>query len=198
GSLDPSDTSTISLPPPGAVSLALGSGYLWAVSGPKTTPGTDDSVWLVDPASNEVVRSLRLGRETTSIAFGGGAAWIGAFANEREELASFPGPWTGASWLISVKFGATGPEKRYYQLDKAHDTAGPTGSAVAVGYGRVWVLTCGTCNTGGHNGELLEFDPAKGEVVKRVPVGKKGQNDIADGAGAGMGAKDGDASVTEP
>ncbi len=43
GPLDPSNTSKIHLPPPGAVSLALGSGYLWAVAGPKTTPGTDDA-----------------------------------------------------------------------------------------------------------------------------------------------------------
>ena len=197
GSLDPSDTSEIPLAPPGATGLALGSGYLWAIAGPKTTPGTDDSVWLIDPASNQVVRSLRLGRETTSIAFGGGAAWIGAFANEREELASFPGTWTGASWLISVKFGATGPEKQYYQLDKGRDTAGPTGSAVAAGYGKVWVLTCGTCNTGGHNEELLEFDPAQGEVVKRFRVDRQEPNGLAVGAGSVWVANQVDASVTQ-
>src|SRR5439155_12437660 len=108
GPLDPSDTYKIHLPPPGAVSLALGAGYLWAVAGPKTTLGTDDRMWLVDPASNRVVRLLRLGRETTSIAFGDGAACIGAFANEHE-IASFPAPWRGASWLSSFKFGAAGP-----------------------------------------------------------------------------------------
>ena len=43
GPLNPSDTSEIHLPPPGAVSLALGLGYLWAVAGPKTTPGTERS-----------------------------------------------------------------------------------------------------------------------------------------------------------
>jgi hypothetical protein len=64
-------------------------------------------VWLVDPASDRVVRFLRLGRETTSIAFGGGAAWIGAFASEREILSTSP-LWTGASWLFSVRFGAAG------------------------------------------------------------------------------------------
>src|SRR5438874_8735980 len=88
GPLDPSDTSKIHLPPPGAVSLALGAGYLWAVAGPKTTPGTDDRVWLVDPASNRVVRLLRLGRETTSIAFGDGAAWIGALDRKSTRLNS--------------------------------------------------------------------------------------------------------------
>jgi DNA-binding SARP family transcriptional activator/streptogramin lyase len=180
GPLDPSSTWKIQLPPPGAVSLALGSGYLWAVAGPKTTPGTDDRVWLIDPASNRVVRLLRLGRQTTSIAFGGGAAWIGAFANERT-LLSGPGPWTGASWLFSVKFGPAGPRKQSYRLETG-DTAGP--SAVAVGYGKVWVLTCGTCNIGADNQKLLEFDPKKGRVVKRIPLGSRNPNALAVGAGS--------------
>ena len=180
GPLDPASMSEIRLPPPGAVSLALGSGYLWAVAGPKTTPGTDDRVWLIDEASNRVVRLLRLGRETTSIAFAGGAAWIGAFANE-QSLLSGPPPWVGASWLFSVKFGATGSREQAYRLETG-DTAGP--SAVAVGYGKVWVLTCGTCNIGVDNQKLLEFDPEKGRVVKRLPLGSRNPNALAVGAGS--------------
>jgi DNA-binding SARP family transcriptional activator/streptogramin lyase len=179
GPLDPSHTPKIHLPPPGAVSLALGSGYLWAVAGPKTTPGTDDRVWLIDPTSNRVVRLLRLGRETTSIAFADGTAWIGAFANERTLLSGAP-PWTGASWLFSVKFGATGPRKQSYRLETG-DTAGP---AVAVGYGKVWVLTCGTCNTGFDNQKLLEFDPKKGRIIKRIALGTRNPNALAVGAGS--------------
>jgi DNA-binding SARP family transcriptional activator/streptogramin lyase len=193
GPLDPSNTSKIHLPPPGAVSLALGAGYLWAVAGPKTTPGTDDRVWLVDPASNRVVRLLRLGRETTSIAFGGGAAWIGAFASERK-IASAPPPWTGASWLFSVKFGAAGPRKQSYRLENG-DTAGP--SAVAVGFGKVWVLTCGTCNIGADNQKLLEFDPGTGRVVKRIPLGSRNPNALAVGAGSVWLVSQVDASVLQ-
>ena len=194
GPLDPSDTSKIHLPPPGAVSLALGAGYLWAVAGPKTTPGTDDRVWLVDPASNRVVRLLRLGRETTSIAFGDGAAWIGAFANEHDEIASFPAPWRGASWLFSVKFGAAGPRTQSYRLETG-DTAGP--SAVAVGDGKVWVLTCGTCNIGVDNQKLLEFDPGTGRVVKRIPLGSRNPNALAVGAGSVWLVSQVDASVLQ-
>src|SRR5947208_5415065 len=194
GPLDPSDTSKIHLPPPGAVSLALGAGYLWAVAGPKTTPGTDDRVWLVDPASNRVVRLLRLGRETTSIAFGDGAAWIGAFANEHDEIASFPAPWRGASWLFSVKFGAAGPRTQSYRLETG-DTAGP--SAVAVGDGKVWVLTCGTCNIGVDNQKLLEFDPGTGRVVKRIPLGSRNPNALAVGAGSVSLVSQVDASVLQ-
>jgi DNA-binding SARP family transcriptional activator/streptogramin lyase len=179
GPLDPSQTPKIHLPPPGAVSLALGSGYLWAVAGPKTTPGTDDRVWLIDPTSNRVVRLLRLGREATSIAFADGTAWIGAFANERT-LLSGPPPWIGASWLFSVKFGATGPRKQSYRLETG-DTAGP---AVGVGYGKVWVLTCGTCNTGFDNQKLLEFDPKEGRIIKRIALGTRNPNALAVGAGS--------------
>ena len=77
------------------------------------------------------------------------------FASERV-LLSTPPPWKAASWLFSVKFGAAGPRKQSYRLETG-DTSGP--SAVAVGYGKVWVLTCGNCNIGHDNQKLLEFDP---------------------------------------
>src|SRR5437764_1965139 len=194
GPLDPSNTPKIHLPPPGAVSLALGSGYLWAVAGPKTTPGTDDRVWLIDQASNRVVRLLRLGRETTSIAFAHGAAWIGAFASEHEEIASFPAAWTGASWLFSIRTGAVGPRTQSYRLETG-DIAGP--SAVAVGDGKVWVLTFGTCNVGVANQKLLEFDPGTGRVVKRIPLGSRNPNALAVGAGSVWLVNQVDASVMQ-
>ena len=178
GPLDPSSTPTIDLPPPGAVSLALGSGYLWAVAGPKTTFGTDDRVWLIDPANNHVVRELRLGSETTSIVYANGTAWIGAFGSERKLL---DGERTGASWLFSVKLGATGPRTHKYRLDTG-DTAGPVG--VSVGYGRVWVLNCGTCNGPTDNQELIEFDPNKRRVVKRIALTGRNPNALAVGAGS--------------
>lgn len=180
GPLDPSSTPTINLPPPGAVSLALGSGYLWAVAGPKTTFGSDDRVWLVDPATNRVVRELRLQSQTTSIAYAHGTAWIGAFANERELLAMRV-MVTGTSWLFSVRFGATGPRTHKYRLENG-DTAGPGG--VAVGFGRVWVLNCGTCNGPVDNQQLFEFDPRKGRVVKRIPLSGRNANALAVGAGS--------------
>ena len=195
GPLDPGATSKIHLPPPGAVSLALGSGYLWAVAGPKTTPGTDDRMWVIDPESNRIVRSLRLGRQTTSIAFGEGAAWIGAFASEHEEIASFPAAWTGASWLFSIRTGAAGLRTQSYRLDETGDTSGP--SAVAVGDHKVWVLTCGNCNQGHDTQKLLEFDPDKRKIVKRIPLGSRNPNSLAVGAGFVWFANQVDASVTQ-
>jgi DNA-binding SARP family transcriptional activator/streptogramin lyase len=183
GRLEPSHKTDIALEPPGAVSLALGSGYLWATVGGKTTPGEDDRVWLIDPTSNRVVRLLRLGRETTSIAFGEGAAWIGAFA-----------PETGTSWLVSVKTGAVGLRKQSYRLENG-DSAGP--SAVAVGYGKVWVLNCGNCDTAADNQKLLEFDPKNGRVVKRIPLGSRNPNALAVGAGSVWLVSQVDASVMQ-
>jgi streptogramin lyase len=179
GPLDPSSTPTIDLPQPGAVSLALGSGYLWAVAGPKTTFGTDDRVWLIDPATNRVVRQLRLGSETTSVAYAGGTAWVGAFGSEQKMRYGSQGD--GASWLFSVKLGARGPRMHKYLLETG-DSAGPF--SVAVGYGMVWVLNCGTCNGPVDNQKLFAFDPDKRRFVKRIPLGGRNANALAVGAGA--------------
>ena len=192
GRLEPSHESKIPLPRPGAVSLALGSGYLWAVAGPKTTPGVDDRVWVIDPTTNRIVRLLRLGRPTTSLAYADGTAWIGAFANDGT-LQSGPPPWTGGSWLFSVKLGATGLRTRSYRLENG-DTWGPV---VAVGYGKVWALNCGNCNDGVDNQKLLEFDPKKGRVVKRIPLGSRNPNALAVGAGSVWYVSQVDASVTQ-
>ncbi len=188
GSLDPSATSQIQLPFPGAVSLALGQGYLWAVAGPKTTFGQDDRVWLIDPATNQIVGRLRLGRETWSIALGEGAAWIGAFGSVKEMRSGSQG--LGASWLISVKFGAAGPQTHDYLLERG-DTGPP---AAAVGYGKVWVLARANSNVAD---KLLEFDPVQGKVVRRFPIGKNKPNGLAVGAGSVWIANQTDASLTQ-
>ena len=185
-------TSKINLTPPGATALALGDGYLWAIAGPKTTFGEDDRVWLIDPASNRIVRQKRLGRETDSIAFGDGAAWIGAFGNVRKMLSDPQG--TGASWLFSVKTGATGLRTRSYRLERG-DTAGPSVLGMAFGDHKVWVLTCGACNHGVHNQKLLEFDPDKWKVVKRIPLGQRNPNAVAFGGGFVWLASQVDASL---
>jgi len=188
GLLHPSHTSVIHIPWPGAGALALGSGYLWAIAGPITTPGGDDRVSLVDLASDQVVRSLRLGHETTSIAFGEGAAWIGGFANENQ-IGNQPPGWTGTSWLSVVR--AAGRRAQSYRLETGV-TAGP--GQVAVGYGKVWVLTAGPIPAGQ---QLLEFDPDKREVVHDIPLGGREPNSLAIGAGSVWLTDQIDASVTQ-
>jgi DNA-binding SARP family transcriptional activator len=192
GSLDPSNTSNIYLPPPGAVSLALGSGYLWAVAGPKTTPRTDDRVWLINPATNEVVRLIKLHRETTSLTFVDGTAWIGAFANERTIAR---GVFAGQSWLFSIRMGANGPRIRSYRLDKSIDTSGP--GSVGVANGKVWVLNCGRCNQSLDTQRLLELDPRTGKVLKRIALSGRNANALAVGGGYVWFVSQVDASVTQ-
>jgi hypothetical protein len=191
GTLDPASTPKIRLPKPGATGLARGSGYLWAIAGPKTSFGIDDRVWLIEPATNEIVQTLHLGRQTTSIDFGDGAAWIGAFASERKEKLYTSGV-AGASWLFSVRTGAAGLRTRRYRLEKG-DTAGPL--AVSAGLAKVWVPTCGYCNRGFDNQKLLEFDPAKWKVVHEIPLGHRNPNALAVGGGFVWVASQVDASV---
>ena len=55
---------------------------------------------------------------------------------------------------------------------------------VAVGYGKVWVLNCGTCNGPIDNQKLLEFDPRERRVVKRFSLRGRNPNALAVGAGS--------------
>jgi hypothetical protein len=112
-----------------------------------------------------------------AIAYAHGTAWIGAFGGEHKQLYGPQGP--GASWLFSVKFGATGPRRHRYRLETG-DLSGPVG--VAVGYGKVWVLNraAGPLD----NQKLIEFDPHEGRVVKRIPLGARNHDALAVGAGS--------------
>jgi DNA-binding beta-propeller fold protein YncE len=173
GPLTPSHTATIHIPPPGAASLALGAGYVWVIVGPLTLPGQDDRLSLVDLATDRVVNSLRLGRETTSIAFGDGAVWVGAFVSERKESSQPNPPWTGPSWLYVLRAGARRAQS--YRVENG-DACGPV---VTVGEQRVWVLTCGRSNLGGRGQTLVEIDPDTRQVIKRIPLHNQSANQFA-------------------
>jgi DNA-binding SARP family transcriptional activator len=192
GPLKPSQTTSIPIPWPGAGSLALGQGYLWVIAGPITTPGEDDRAWLVDLATNKVVRPLRLGHATTSIAYGDGAAWIGGFGTEHASVSTPPSSSsTGASWLTVISPAA--PRPHSYRLQTG-DTYVP---GIAVGNGKVWVLTsCGTCALPDTH-KLLEFDPNRRRVVHRFPLGLREPNSVAVGAGYVWFTNQIDASVTQ-
>jgi DNA-binding SARP family transcriptional activator len=171
GPLVPSQRSVIRVPRPGAVSLALGAGYLWAIAGPQVGLGIADPVRLIGFSRNHVAESVSLGPETTnSIVFGDGVAWIGATnANE-----------TGST-LSACRLTAERPRCHSYPLTTG-DTRGP-GPTVAVGDRKVWVLVCGDCFYGVHTQKLLEFDPGQHKVVKRLTLSKWKPNALAFGAG---------------
>jgi DNA-binding SARP family transcriptional activator len=176
--------SVIPVPYPGAGALALGPGYLWVIPGPITTPGADDRVWLVDRSLDKVVHSWRLGHETTSIAFGDGAAWITTYS-------SLGRPVQGASWLSALSPAASRPHS--YFLENGATGAGP----VAVGEGKVWVLiSCATCRIP-DNHKLLEFDPKARRVVHEFRLGLRKPNALAVGAGYAWLTNQVDASVTQ-
>ena len=163
GPLYPSKTATISVRGPGVGHEALGAGYVWAIVGPLTYPAPglphreDDRLSLIDMQSDRVATSMRLRRSTTSIAFGYGSAWIGAYD-------------AGGSWLAIISAGSTKPE--WIRLVRGESCGppydpGPYGAPlVATGAGGVWVLTCGQSN----QQQLIKVDPETHRIVKRTYV----------------------------
>ncbi len=94
---------------------------------------------------------------TTSIAFGYGSAWIGAYD-------------AGGSWLAIIGAGSIRPEwirlLRGESCGPPYDP-GPYGAPlVATGAGSVWVLTCGQSN----QQQLIKVDPETHRIVKRTSV----------------------------
>jgi len=154
---------TIRVRGPGVGNEALGAGYLWAIVGPLTYPAPglprreDDRLSLIDMQSDRVVSSIRLGRSTTTIAFGYGSAWIGAYDGS-------------ASWLAIISAGATRPEwirlLRGDSCGPPYDP-GPYGApVVATGAGSVWVLTCGQSK----EEQLIKVDPETRRILATIPL----------------------------
>jgi serine/threonine-protein kinase len=69
--VDPStgDVSTVALGAPGA-DIVTGSGSVWV-----TNPD-DDVLFRIDPATNRIAESIRVGRIPTGVAVGGGFVWV--------------------------------------------------------------------------------------------------------------------------
>ena len=177
GPMYPSKTATIRVPGPGVGHEALGAGYVWAIVGPLTYPESDaphrldDRLSLINMRSDRVTSSMRLGRSTTTIAFGYGAAWIGAYDDS-------------GSWLAIISAGSTKPEWiRLLRGDNcgAPYDPGPYGSPlVATGAGSVWVLTCGQYIPE----ELIKIDPERHRIVKRIFIPGQEPSFLAVGAGS--------------
>jgi DNA-binding beta-propeller fold protein YncE len=178
GPLYPSKTATIRVRDPGVGHEALGAGYVWAIVGPLTYPAPglphreDDRLSLIDMESNLVASSMRLGRSTTTIAFGYGSAWVGAYDSD-------------ASWLAVISAGSTKPE--WIRLVRG-DTCGspydpgPYGAPlVATGAGAVWVLTCGQSK----EQQLIKVEPETRRILATIPMSKLApSSSLAVGAGS--------------
>jgi DNA-binding beta-propeller fold protein YncE len=142
----PLDTASIGVPLAGAGAEAYGAGYVWVIPGPRTSSRGDDRVALIDVRTRKLAAAIRLGRETTAIAYGYGAAWIGTYDRRRS-----------TATLAVVRPGSAHPE--FVPLERG-DGWGPL--AIAVGAGDVWVLTSA--------GTVLGIDPETRRIVHRVSL----------------------------
>ena len=151
-------TERIEVPLPGAGAEAVGAGYLWVIS---DRPGrTGESVSLIDVRHRRLASTIPLDRQTTAIAYGYRAAWIGAYDPEHS-----------TAWLLKVRPGSIPVESLELESD---DGAGPL--AVAVGDGNVWVVTS--------RGNLLRIDPKTLQIVHRIPMSAELPTLLAVGAGS--------------
>jgi streptogramin lyase len=164
-------TERIEVPLPGAGAEAVGGGYLWVIS---DRPGhTGESVSLIDIRNRHVASTISLGRQTTAIAYGDRAAWIGAYDPERS-----------TAWLLKVRPGSHPVES--LELETG-DGAGPF--AVAVGDGSVWVVTS--------RGGVLRIDPRELRITHRIAMSTEQPTLLAVGAGSVWTANHGGYSVSQ-
>jgi DNA-binding SARP family transcriptional activator/streptogramin lyase len=151
-------TQRIRVPLPGAGAEAVGAGYLWVIS---DLPGrTGESVSLIDVRHRRLASTIPLGRQTTAIAYGYRAAWIGSYDPEHS-----------TAWLLKVRPGSNPIESLKLETG---DGAGPL--SVAVGEGYVWVITS--------RGSLLGIDPRTLQVVHRIPMSAELPTLLAIGEGS--------------
>ena len=154
---------------------------------------------VVDPATNRVVASIRVGSRPVAVAAGAGAIWVG---DARDGTVTKLDPKTrsvvktiglgapaigvavgaGGVWVATGGFGELvrieprlGAVADRFPLGDPDDPAVPTISAVGVGDGRVWV---------GAFGGLAQIEPSSGAVVRTVDLGSSSALQIAVGDGA--------------
>ena len=179
GPLYPSKTATIRVPGPGVGHEALGAGYVWAIVGPLTYPASDaphrldDRLSLIDMRSDRVTSSMRLGRSTTTIAFGYGSAWIGAYDDS-------------GSWLAIISAGSTKPEWiRLVRGESCGPPYDPGPYGVAIGRYRSRRRLGSHLRSVPSRQQLIKIDPETHRIVKRIPIpGLEPASFLAVGAGS--------------
>jgi hypothetical protein len=143
---------------PGAGAEAVGGGYLWVIS--DLAGRTGEAVSLISVRDRRLASTISLGRQTTAIAYGYRAAWIGAYD-----------PGHSTAWLLKVRPGS----KPIAALKlETGDGAGPL--AVAVGDGSVWAITS--------RGSLLRVDPKVPKIAHSIPMSDEQPTLLAVGAGS--------------
>jgi YVTN family beta-propeller protein len=174
------------LAPAGAYSVAVGDGAVWVGSGQR-------KLFRIDPATSDVVASVRVGQTPADVAVGEGAVWVARLGGRTLRIEPGTNAITGTvaavSSPLSIAAGAgsvwvgepAGAAGTVWRIDPATvSVAGTTAVrgapvGVVVGAGAVWVA-------GGSGGTLVKIDPASGRVVRTIPLGNA-PLDVAVGEG---------------
>jgi YVTN family beta-propeller protein len=174
------------LAPAGAYSVAVGDGAVWVGSGQR-------KLFRIDPATSEVVASVRVGQTPADVAVGEGAVWVARLGGRTLRIEPGTNAVTGTvaavSSPLSIAAGAgsvwvgepAGGMGTVWRIDPATVSVAGTTSVraaplgIVVGGGAVWVA-------GGSGGTLVKIEPDSGRVVRTIVVGNA-PLDVAVGEG---------------
>jgi YVTN family beta-propeller protein len=185
--LEPIDLSgPDKLAPSGAYSVAVGYGAVWVGSGQR-------KVIRIDPATGDVVASVRVGQTPADVATGEGAVWVAHLGgrtlrieprtNAVTGVAAAPGfPLSIAAGAGAVWVGEPGERAgTVWRVDPATVSVAGTTAVFAFPLGiatapdAVWVA-------GGSAGTVVRIDPRSGRVLRTVRTGNA-PLDVAVGEG---------------
>ena len=164
------ETPTMALPA-APTRLAAAADAVWVLTPP------DNSVARVDPATNQVVASIGVGRAPSGLAVGAGAVWVsrrsdGAVARidpaTNQVVATIPvGRAPGAVTVAGGVVWVALPDRGLGRIDPAgnRSTVVPVprccDGELAAGEGALWVANRG-------DGTLVRVDPGTGRVAARI------------------------------
>lgn len=176
----------------GAIALS------WRSDGPTSVMVVPPAVAVIDPKTNRVVASIRVGSKPVTITAGDGAVWVG---DARDGTVTRIDPVSrelktigigapvvdiaasdGSVWVATGGFGTVvridadlGAVADRIDLGNPRDPVVPAASSIAAGREGVWV--------GAFDG-LVRIDPRSGDITARVDLGQTPALQIAVGGGA--------------
>ena len=184
-----------------AVAIASAAlGYFLVADGSRAAAAAPPpALVVIDPTSNRVVASIKVGARPTTVAAGAGGVWVGDTRDgtvtrvdpETREVATTIGigapvvdlaVGAGGVWAATGSFGEVvqidadvAAVVQRVSLGDPDDPIVPQVTSVGVGDGRVWV--------GAFKG-LARIDPRSGDIVERIDLGSGNAQQIAAGDGA--------------
>ena len=186
-----------------AVAIAAAAlGYFLVNDGSRAAAAPPPALVVIDPTSNRVVASIKVGARPTTVAAGAGGVWVGDTRDgtvtrvdpKTREVKSTVGIGApvvdlaigaGGVWAATGSFGEVvqiDPDVaavvQRVSLGDPDDPIVPQATSVGVGDGRVWV--------GAFDG-LARIDPRSGDVVEQIDLGSGTAQQIAAGDGAVWG-----------